>query len=116
MDQALSCGDVHEPLTVWEDFNNGRNLTRSSRHRQQPARRPQPSSYSRAGAGTSSNRHVRPAQTWAQIGDALGITKPAAHDVHRRRIEEQEKHLPDLHDAAAAHRTGRLKAPCTGMA
>lgn len=59
---------------------------------------------------------MRPAQTWAQIGDALGITKPAAHDVHRRRIEEQEKHLPDLHDAAAAHRTGRLKAPCTGMA
>jgi hypothetical protein len=40
--------------------------------------------------------------TWAQIGEALGITQRAAHDFYRRKIEEQEKHLPDLHDAAAA--------------
>jgi hypothetical protein len=40
--------------------------------------------------------------TWAQIGEALGITKQAAHDFYRRKIEEQEKCLPDLHDAAAA--------------
>lgn len=40
--------------------------------------------------------------TWAQIGEALGITKQAAHDFYRRKIEEQEKYLPDLHDAAAA--------------
>jgi hypothetical protein len=40
--------------------------------------------------------------TWAQIGKALGITKQAAHDLYRRKIEEQEKYLPDLHDVAAA--------------
>src|SRR6478735_8582707 len=40
--------------------------------------------------------------TWAQIGEALGTTKQAAHDFYRRKIEEQEKYLPDLHDAAAA--------------
>jgi len=31
-----------------------------------------------------------------------GITKQAAHDFYRRKIEEQEKCLPILHDAAAA--------------
>jgi hypothetical protein len=36
------------------------------------------------------------------LGEALGITKQAAHDFYRRKTEEQEKHLPDLHDAAAA--------------
>jgi hypothetical protein len=40
--------------------------------------------------------------TWTQIGEALGITKQAAHDFYRRKIEEQEKYLPDLHDVAAA--------------
>ena len=40
--------------------------------------------------------------TWAQIGEALGITKQAAHDFYRRKLEEQERYLPDLHDAAAA--------------
>ena len=40
--------------------------------------------------------------TWAQIGEALGITKQAAHDFYRRKIEEQEKYLPDLHNAVAA--------------
>lgn len=39
---------------------------------------------------------------WAHIGEALGITKQAAHDFYRRKIEEQEMYLPDLHDAAAA--------------
>lgn len=36
--------------------------------------------------------------TRAQIGEALGITKQAAHDFYRRKIEEQEKYLPELHD------------------
>jgi hypothetical protein len=40
--------------------------------------------------------------TWAQIGEVLGITKQAAHDFYRRKLEEQERYLPDLHDAAAA--------------
>jgi hypothetical protein len=40
--------------------------------------------------------------TWAQIGEALGMTKQAAHDFYRRKIEEQEKYLPDLHDAPGA--------------
>ncbi|WP_216699080.1 hypothetical protein [Arthrobacter sp. I3] len=30
---------------------------------------------------------------WAQIRESLGITKQAAHDFYRRRIEEQEKYL-----------------------
>lgn len=32
--------------------------------------------------------------TWAQIGEALGITKQAAHDFYRRKIEEQGKYFP----------------------
>lgn len=40
--------------------------------------------------------------TWSQIGEALGITKQAAHDFYRRKIEEQETYVPDLHDAAGA--------------
>ncbi|WP_285244161.1 hypothetical protein [Pseudarthrobacter sp. fls2-241-R2A-127] len=40
--------------------------------------------------------------TWAQIGEALGITKQAAHDFYSRKTEEQEKYLSDLHDTAAA--------------
>lgn len=39
---------------------------------------------------------------WTRIGEALGITKQAAHDFYRRKIEEQEKYLPVLHDAATA--------------
>lgn len=41
---------------------------------------------------------------WAQIGEAPGITKRAAYDFYRRQIEEQEKHLPDPRDTAAARR------------
>jgi len=33
---------------------------------------------------------------WAQIRESLGITKQAAHDFYRRRIEEQEKYLPSF--------------------
>lgn len=53
--------------------------------------------------------------TWAQIGEALGITKQAAHDFYRRKVEEQEKYLPELHDDAAARadRSGTLR--CSGV-
>ena len=34
--------------------------------------------------------------TWAQIRESLGITKQAAHDFCRRKIEEQEKYLPSF--------------------
>lgn len=40
--------------------------------------------------------------TCAQIGEALEITKQAAYDFYRRKIEEQEKYLSDLHDVAGA--------------
>jgi predicted DNA-binding protein YlxM (UPF0122 family) len=40
--------------------------------------------------------------TWAQIGEALGITKQAAHEVYRRTIEELEKYLPGVHLAESA--------------
>jgi len=33
---------------------------------------------------------------WAQIRESLGITKQAAHDFYRRKIEEQEKYLPSF--------------------
>jgi hypothetical protein len=36
------------------------------------------------------------APTWAQIREALGITKQAAHGFYRRKIEEQEMYLPSF--------------------
>ena len=47
---------------------------------------------------------------WAQICDALGITKRAAHNFYRRKIEDQENYLPDLHDATAARASARPSA------
>ncbi|NMR32065.1 hypothetical protein [Crystallibacter degradans] len=40
--------------------------------------------------------------TWEAIGKALGITKQGAQDYYRRQIENQEKYVADLHDAARA--------------
>lgn len=40
--------------------------------------------------------------TWSEIGAALGMSKQGAQDWYRRKIEDQERHLGDLHDAARA--------------
>jgi hypothetical protein len=100
-----------------------RDLARSLRHRQRPGAGGR-STVPRGGKGSCSAGGLRAnakavelltarrwyviksareaGATWAQIGEALGITEQAAHDFYRRKIEEQEKYLPDLHDVAAA--------------
>ncbi|MFC9898526.1 hypothetical protein ACFVMC_32950 [Nocardia sp. NPDC127579] len=40
--------------------------------------------------------------SWAAVGAALGISKQGAIDWYKRKIEHQEQHLPELHDAARA--------------
>jgi hypothetical protein len=37
--------------------------------------------------------------TWADIGEALGMSRQAAWDWYQRKIEQQERHVPDFHDA-----------------
>jgi len=39
---------------------------------------------------------------WAEVGAALGVSKQAAWEFYKRRIEEQETHAADYHDAEAA--------------
>lgn len=51
--------------------------------------------------------------SWAAIGDSLGITKQGAQDWYRRKIEQQALHLPDLHDAERAERALRDEPPST---
>jgi hypothetical protein len=38
--------------------------------------------------------------SWSDIGQALGMTRQAAYDFYRRRIEQQEQDAPGLHNAA----------------
>ncbi|MGN7251445.1 MULTISPECIES: hypothetical protein [unclassified Arthrobacter] len=123
VEQALSSGDIHELLKVWEDFNSGEtwrevSATGSDQAREAAAqflagvREVAALEALRANAKavellTARRWYViksarEAGARWAQIGEALGITKQAAHDFYRRKIEEQEKYLPDLHDAAAA--------------
>uniref|UniRef100_UPI003F4968A2 hypothetical protein n=1 Tax=Amycolatopsis sp. CA-151526 TaxID=3239921 RepID=UPI003F4968A2 len=40
--------------------------------------------------------------SWSEIGGALGMSRQGAQDWYRRKIADQEKHLPDLHDTARA--------------
>lgn len=40
--------------------------------------------------------------SWPQIGAALGMSKQGAQDWYRRKIELQEQHVGDLHDADRA--------------
>lgn len=40
--------------------------------------------------------------SWTQVGAALGMTKQGAQDWYRRKIELQEQHVGDLHDAGRA--------------
>ncbi|WP_214941602.1 hypothetical protein [Arthrobacter sp. ISL-85] len=122
MEQALNSGDVHELLKVWEDFNRGEASpgisTGSDQAREAAAHFLTEVSEVAALEALRANAKAvdlltarrwyvmksarEGGATWAQIGEALGITKQAAHDFYRRKIEEQEKYLPDLHDTAAA--------------
>lgn len=40
--------------------------------------------------------------SWADIGDALGVSRQSAHEWYQRQIELQEKHVGDFHDAERA--------------
>lgn len=40
--------------------------------------------------------------SWAAIGEAMGMTKQGAIDWYKRKIADQEKFLPEFHDAARA--------------
>lgn len=40
--------------------------------------------------------------TWEQIGEALGMSRQAAHEWYRNKIELQEKYVSDYHDTARA--------------
>ena len=123
VEQALNSGDVHELLKVWEDFNRGETGTGVSSTGSDRAREAAAhflSEVSEVAALEALRANARAVElltarrwyvmksareggaTWAQIGEALGITKQAAHDFYRRKIEELEKHLPDLEDTAAA--------------
>ncbi|MEU3015594.1 hypothetical protein [Nocardia asteroides] len=47
--------------------------------------------------------------SWTAIGDALGMSKQGALDWYKRKIEQQERHVPaNLHDA------DRARAALTG--
>ncbi len=121
VERALSSGDVHELLTVWEDFNRGQTWREASATGSDQAGAAQFLAEVREVAALEALRAnakavelltakrwyvMRSAReagaTWSQIGEALGISKQAAQDFYRRKIEEQEKNLPDLHEAAAA--------------
>lgn len=123
IEQALNSGDVHQLLKVWEDFNSGEtwrevSATGSDQAREAAAHFLAEISEVAALEALRANakaveiltgrrwyvmKSAREAgATWSQIGEALGITKQAAHDFYSRRIEEQEKYLSDLHDTAAA--------------
>ncbi|GAB5078417.1 hypothetical protein [Arthrobacter sp. AD-310] len=114
---------MHELLKVWEDFNSGEtwrevSATGSDQAREAAAlflsgvREVAALEALRANAKavellTAGRWYViksarEAGATWTQIGEALGITKQAAHGFYRRKIEEQEKDLPDRHEAAAA--------------
>jgi hypothetical protein len=123
VEQALNSGDVHELLKVWEDFNRGETLPGISSTRSDQAREAAThflSEVSEVAALEALRANARAVEvltarrwyvmksareggaTWEQIDEALGITKEAAHDFYQRKIEEQEKYLPQLHDTAAA--------------
>ena len=123
VERALNSGDVHELLRVWEDFNNGETWREASATGSNQARAAAAQFLAevrevaalealRANAKavellTAKRWYViksarEAGATWAQIGEALGITEQAAHDFYRREVEEQETNAADVHDAAAA--------------
>lgn len=121
---ALNGGDVRDLIGVWDDFNSGETWrevaakNQGNEHAATAARLlaqlPEVTALdalranARAVALLTARRWyvMKTAReggaTWSQIGEALGMTKQAAHDFYRRKIEEQETYLPDLHDAAEA--------------
>src|SRR3954447_6384677 len=52
--------------------------------------------------------------SWSDIGQALGMTRQAAHDFYRRRIEPQERDSPGLHDMARSRAVLDEKATVDG--
>jgi hypothetical protein len=116
--------DVPDLIRIWEDFNSGETWrevaakNRGNGHAETAARAlaqlPEVTALDALRANTRAvdlltgrrwyvMKSAREAgATWAQIGEALGMTKQAAHDFYRRKIEEQQKYLPDLHDAPGA--------------
>lgn len=122
--EALEGGDVPDVIRVWEDFNRGeswREVAAKSQDTQHAAtaagalaQLPEVTALEALRANARAvdlltgrrwyvMKSAREAgATWAQIGEALGMTKQAAHDFYRRKIEEQEKYLPDPHDAPGA--------------
>src|SRR6478735_4508196 len=123
VEQALSSGDIHELLKVWEDFNRGetrREISATGSDQARAAAALFLAEVSEVAALEALRANAKAVElltakrwyvmksareagaTWARIGEALGTTKQTAHDFYRRKIEEQEKYLPDLHDAAAA--------------
>ena len=122
--EALESGDVPDLIRIWNDFNSvetWRDIAAKNRGTQHAAtaagalaQLPEVTALDalRANARavdllTGRRWYVMKSAredgaTWAQIGEALGMTKQAAHDFYRRKIEEQETYLPDLHDAPGA--------------
>jgi hypothetical protein len=121
---ALESGDVPDLIRIWNDFNSGETW-------REVAAKNQGNSHAATAAGALAQlpevtaldalrvnaravdlltgrrwyvmKSAREAgATWAQIGEALGMTKQAAHDFYRRQIGELAKYLPDLHDAPGA--------------
>ncbi|MBT8163770.1 MULTISPECIES: hypothetical protein [Arthrobacter] len=121
VEQALNSGDIHAVLKVWEDFNRGetwREVSASGSDQVRASAAHFLAEVSEIAALEALRANAKAVElltarrwyviksareagaTWAQIGDALGITKQAAHDFYSRKIEELEK--PNPHDVAAA--------------
>jgi hypothetical protein len=52
--------------------------------------------------------------SWSDIGRALGMTRQAAHDFYRRKIEQQEQDTPGLHNTARSRAVLDAKAALDG--
>ena len=124
VEETLAAGDVRDLIGVWDDFNSAETWrevaakTAGTEHAVTSARAlaqlPETTALDALRANvravdllTARRWYVMKSAreagaTWSQIGEALGITKQAAHDFYRRKIEEQETYVPDLHDAAGA--------------
>jgi hypothetical protein len=49
--------------------------------------------------------------SWTDIGKALGMTRQAAHDFYRRKIEQQEHDAPGVQNSARSRAVLAEKAP-----